>query len=109
MAVTESAIPERASGEVVYRVDNLVKLFPIKTGFLGSLFGPEQYVHAVDGVSFDIRAGEMFGRERLESVLRACAGKDAAGIVEALERAIQEFQPEAPRDDIAILVARVQG
>ena len=62
-----------------------------------------------DGVTEERGAGEMFGRERLESVLRACAGKDAAGIVEALERAIQEFQPEAPRDDIAILVARVQG
>src|SRR2546425_12570181 len=61
MAVTESAIPEYASGDVVYRVDNLVKMFPIKAGFLGSLFGPEQNVHAGDGVSFDIREGEILG------------------------------------------------
>ena len=59
--VTESMIPEAATGDVVYRVENLVKLFPIKAGFLGSLFGPEQYVHAVDGVSFDIREGEILG------------------------------------------------
>ncbi|TLZ56920.1 MAG: ABC transporter ATP-binding protein, partial [Methanobacteriota archaeon] len=61
MAVTEGAVPEAASGDVVYRVENLVKMFPIKSGFLGSLFGPEQYVHAVDGVSFDIRQGEILG------------------------------------------------
>src|SRR5438445_11997861 len=61
MAVTEGAVPEAASGDVVYRVENLVKMFPIKSGFLGSLFGPEQYVHAVDGVSFDIREGEILG------------------------------------------------
>src|SRR2546427_12373098 len=59
--VTESMIPEAATGDVVYRVENLVKMFPIKAGFLGSLFGPEQYVHAVDGVSFDIREGEILG------------------------------------------------
>src|SRR2546422_2137469 len=61
MAVTESAIPEYASGAVVCPVGNPVKMFPIKAGFLGSLFGPEQYVHAVDGVSFDIRRGEILG------------------------------------------------
>src|SRR3989442_11478056 len=57
----ESIAPEAATGDVVYRVENLVKLFPIKAGFLGSLFGPEQYVHAVDGVSLDIREGEILG------------------------------------------------
>src|SRR3989442_3375968 len=57
----ESIAPEAATGDVVYRVENLVKLFPIKAGFLGSLFGPEQYVHAVDGMSLDIREGEILG------------------------------------------------
>src|SRR5437773_11976659 len=61
MAVSGSAVPEEATGDVVYQVQNLVKLFPIKAGFLGSLFAPEQYVHAVDGVSFDIREGEILG------------------------------------------------
>src|SRR6266508_4443364 len=59
--VTETLVPEAATGDVVYRVENLVKLFPIKAGFLGSLFGSEQHVHAVDGVSFDIREGEILG------------------------------------------------
>ena len=60
MQVETAASPE-ATGDVVYRVENLFKLFPIKAGFLGSLFGPEQYVHAVDGVSFDIKGGEILG------------------------------------------------
>jgi peptide/nickel transport system ATP-binding protein len=53
--------PEEAEGDVIYRVENLVKLFPVKAGFMGSLFGREQFVHAVDGVSFDIRQGEILG------------------------------------------------
>jgi len=45
----------------VFRVKNLVKYFPIKAGFSSSLFAPERYVHAVDGVSFDIDRGEILG------------------------------------------------
>src|SRR3972149_3866969 len=55
------AEPEEAEGDVIYRVENLVKLFPVKAGFMGSLFGKEQFVHAVDGISFDIRKGEILG------------------------------------------------
>ncbi len=57
----ERSPPEESEGEVIYRVDNLVKLFPVKSGFAGSLFGKEQFVHAVDGISFDIRRGEILG------------------------------------------------
>jgi len=48
-------------GKVVYRVEGLQKLFPVKSGFMGSLFGRELFVHAVDGLSFDIREGEILG------------------------------------------------
>jgi len=57
----EQAPPEEPEGDVIYRVENLVKLFPVKAGFMGSLFGKEQFVHAVDGISFDIRKGEILG------------------------------------------------
>jgi peptide/nickel transport system ATP-binding protein len=45
------------------RVENLRKHFPIQTGFLASLLnrGRVPSVKAVDGVSFSIRRGEVFG------------------------------------------------
>lgn len=40
-------------------VRDLVKLFPVRRGVLGPLRGqPERFVHAVDGVSFAVDAGE---------------------------------------------------
>ncbi len=53
--------PEEPEGDAIYRVQDLVKLFPVKAGFMGALFGREQFVHAVDGVSFDIKHGEILG------------------------------------------------
>ncbi len=44
--------------EALLRVKNLVKHFPIQGGFFGRVV---DQVHAVDGVSFDIRAGETLG------------------------------------------------
>ncbi|MCX8173504.1 MAG: ABC transporter ATP-binding protein [Thermoplasmata archaeon] len=48
------------SPETVVRVDNLVKYFPVKMGIAG-IFGPKKVVHAVDGISFEIRKGEILG------------------------------------------------
>ena len=45
----------------VWDVRGLRKLFTLKSGFLGSLLGKEQYVHAVDGISFKIKKGEILG------------------------------------------------
>jgi len=44
----------------VFTVKNLVKYFPVKAGF-GAMFAPERFVHAVDGVSFEIEKGEIVG------------------------------------------------
>ncbi|MEM3397370.1 MAG: ABC transporter ATP-binding protein [Thermoplasmata archaeon] len=48
------------SSEVVVKVDKLVKHFPVKMGITG-MFGPKKVVHAVDGISFEIRKGEILG------------------------------------------------
>jgi PAS domain S-box-containing protein len=61
-----------------------------------------------DGVLEERREGETFGRKRLESVVAACRGKNARALAEAIERAVVEFTPEAPRDDVALLVVRVK-
>jgi oligopeptide transport system ATP-binding protein len=48
-----------SENNILLKVDNLVKLFPIKKG---SLFSKNAgYVHAVDGVSFNIYQGETLG------------------------------------------------
>ena len=44
--------------ESLLRVKNLVKYFPVKGGILG---GEVDRVHAVDGVSFELAAGETLG------------------------------------------------
>ena len=47
--------------EEVIRVEKLKKWFPVRLGFLRSLVSKKQlFVKAVDGVSFDIKKGEIF-------------------------------------------------
>ncbi len=47
--------------DIIFEVKNLVKYFSVKGGFASSLFAPEQFVHAVDGVNFVISKGEILG------------------------------------------------
>ena len=54
----ESAAAAAGGDDVLLRVENLVKHFPIKgTGW----FRDKEFVHAVDGVSLSIRRGQTFG------------------------------------------------
>ncbi|WP_435857242.1 ABC transporter ATP-binding protein [Streptomyces longwoodensis] len=48
----------RADGEVLLKVTGLQKHFPIKKGLLQRQVGA---VHAVDGIDFEVRAGETLG------------------------------------------------
>ena len=51
------------SEQVLVRVQNVKKWFPVQKGFLANLLsgGHAEHVRAVDGISFDIRRGEVFG------------------------------------------------
>jgi oligopeptide/dipeptide ABC transporter ATP-binding protein len=57
-AAAPASAPAPATGEPLVVVDNLVKYFPIYGGILRRKLGD---VQAVDGVSFDINRGEVFG------------------------------------------------
>ena len=52
-------------------------------------------------------AGFFFGEERLMALLRSSVTLDASTIASRIEDAVLNFQEQAPRDDIAVLVLRV--
>jgi len=66
-------------------------------------------VFHTDGVTEERREGRMFGEERLAELLRASAGLSAAGIADRIERAVLEFTPGPPADDVAVIVLRLTG
>src|SRR4051794_6834317 len=72
--VLESAARRAGAGMSavpLLRVDDLTKHFPMRRGFFGRARGA---VHAVDGISFDLRAGET-----LALVGESGCGKSTAG------------------------------
>ena len=69
--------------ETVLKVENLKKWFPVRKGILASIFSSRQeYVRAVDGVSFDIRRGEIFGLAGESGCGKTTTGKVILRIIE---------------------------
>jgi phosphoserine phosphatase RsbU/P len=51
--------------------------------------------------------GLFFGEERLVALLRSSVALDASTVVSRIENAVLNFQEQALRDDVAVLVLRV--
>ena len=45
--------------EILFKITNLKKWFPTRSGVLASLIGRKEYCRAVDKISFNIRKGEV--------------------------------------------------
>ncbi len=60
-----------------------------------------------DGVTERRSRGQMLGEDGLMDLLRDAATLSAPAIASRIEKAVIDFQPEAPRDDMAVLVIRV--
>jgi PAS domain S-box-containing protein len=67
----------------------------------------ESLILYTDGVVEERREGEQFGEDRLRELIAGCSGLSATGIAERIERAVLEFQPVAPADDLAVVVLRI--
>ncbi|MEO8291905.1 MAG: SpoIIE family protein phosphatase [Actinomycetota bacterium] len=59
-----------------------------------------------DGVVEERDGDAFFGEERLREVLRGCTGITAGEAAGRIVRAVEEFSPGAPGDDIAVLALR---
>src|SRR5687767_62386 len=77
------ARPDRVDDDLLV-VDELVKHFPIRAGFLGTTVGK---VHAVDGVSFAMRRGEAFG----------LVGESGCGKTTLAQTVIRLYKPDSGR------------
>ncbi|MEU3961940.1 ABC transporter ATP-binding protein [Streptomyces buecherae] len=85
----ETGAPQPASGDVVLRVEDLVKTFPVTKGaFVKRRVGT---LHAVNGVSFELRAGETLG----------LVGESGSGKTTTLLEILRLRRPEGGRIEIA--------
>jgi serine phosphatase RsbU (regulator of sigma subunit) len=60
-----------------------------------------------DGVTERRHSGDMFGEQRLLSLLAGAANRPAADVAREIDAAVLEFAPGLPHDDVAIMVVRV--
>lgn len=68
--------------EPILKVRNLKKYFPIKSDFLGR---PKTFVKAVDGISFEVNAGETIGIVGESGCGKSTAGRTILRLIDATE------------------------
>lgn len=69
--------------ETELRVLNLKKWFPLRKGLISSIFSrKEEHVKAVDGISFEVRKGEIFGLAGESGCGKTTTGKTILRLIE---------------------------
>jgi serine phosphatase RsbU (regulator of sigma subunit) len=105
---------------VVLRADGTVETAGLPGTLLGVFPDPELSDRVVelgpgdamvlytDGVTEELATVDTPGRETLLGLMPSYRGQDAEGIASSLVRAVLDARPRPPRDDIAVVVARVR-
>ncbi|MEX1295015.1 MAG: oligopeptide/dipeptide ABC transporter ATP-binding protein [Candidatus Limnocylindrales bacterium] len=87
--MTEQQVKEQPAGssrgrvETLLKVEDLYKYFPVKGGLLG--LQTVAHVHAVDGVSFEVRRGETLGLVGESGCGKTTLGKVILQLIDATE------------------------
>lgn len=77
-------------GDIVLEVNNLRKLFTIPRGLFGALRRePLKYVHAVDGISFSLKRGEILALVGESGSGKTTAGLCTLGLIESTEGVVR--------------------
>lgn len=70
------------SNDIVLRMQNITKHFPVKRGLIEQITGiPQLYVRAVDGISFELRRGEVLGLVGESGSGKTTTGRLAVGLL----------------------------
>ncbi|MDP6513673.1 MAG: ATP-binding cassette domain-containing protein, partial [SAR202 cluster bacterium] len=88
--------------EPLVRVDGLTKRYPVATGFLSR---NNSFIHAVDGVSFELAQGESFGLVGESGCGKTTTGKLLVKLTDPTEGSIF-FNEDGDATDIAKLKGR---
>jgi len=86
--------PERDDG-IILEVENLKTYFPLRGSFVDRLVGREAgYVKAVDGVSLDVRKGEVLGLVGESGSGKTTLGKTILRLVDPTEGSVRFHEEE---------------
>lgn len=99
--------------DVLVRVEGLKKYFPVAQDFLTRLFTQEEqkFVRAVDGVSFEIRRGEVFGLAGESGSGKTTVGRLVLNLTEPTEGTVTFDGTDLntlPREEMRALRKRMQ-
>jgi len=81
---------------------------PVLSDVFSDLDPGDAVIFYTDGLTDERSGGRIFGDERLGEIVLEAAGRTADQIADRLLEAVLSFRAGQPRDDIAILVVRIE-